>query len=315
MKARDWVVRSAVGVMALALVTSGAWGQGVGRGNRPAAVVDGVPISLEEVDAVLKQAPPTPAPLSEVQRRQLRMEAVAMLVDDLLMQQFLNKNGPRITPAEVDKKLAELDDSLKTQKKTRQEFLRESSQTEAQLRANVTTMLQWAGYIKEHLSDAEVEQYYKENKEFFDRVVVRASHIVIRISPTALENDRRIVREKLEALRQEIVAGKIEFAEAAKKNSQCTSAAGGGDIGYFPRKLAVEEAFARAAFGLKVGDVSDVVQTGYGMHLIKVTDRKPGQPSDFKKVKEDVRELCTEEIRQAILAQQRKIVRVDINLP
>ena len=66
---------------------------------------------------------------------------------------------------------------------------------------------------------------------------------------------------------------------------------------------------------MKVGDVSDVVETDYGLHLIKVTDRKPGQPSEYNKVKDEVRELCTEEMRLALLAQQRKAAHIEINLP
>jgi peptidyl-prolyl cis-trans isomerase C len=79
--------------------------------------------------------------------------------------------------------------------------------------------------------------------------------------------------------------------------------------------MAVEEPFARAAFALKVGEISDVVQTEYGMHLIKVTDRKPGQPSDYAKIKDEVLEFCAGEMRMALVAQQRKTARIEINLP
>jgi parvulin-like peptidyl-prolyl isomerase len=116
-------------------------------------------------------------------------------------------------------------------------------------------------------------------------------------------------------LRQDILTGKVDFAEAAKKYSQCTSAPNGGDIGYFQRKFIVDEAFAKTAFGLKVGDVSDVVQTEYGMHLIKVTDRKPGQPSEFESIKELVRETCVNEMRMALLEEQRRTAHIEINLP
>ena len=138
---------------------------------------------------------------------------------------------------------------------------------------------------------------------------------MLRVASSASPGEREQVRGRLQTLRQEIVSGKIDFAEAAKKYSQCTSAPNGGDVGYFPRKLAVEEAFAKAAFALKVGDISDVVETDYGMHLVKVTDRKPGQPSDYTKIKDEVRELCIEEMRLAVLAQQRKTAHVEIYLP
>src|SRR5207237_10493545 len=153
-----------------------------------------------------------------------------------------------------------------------------------------------------------------QNRDFFDRVAVRASHIVLRVSAGASEGEREQARSQLRALRQEIVSNKMDFAEAAKKYSQCTSAPNGGVIGYFPRKLAVEERVGKAAFGLKVGEVSDVVETDYGLHLIKATDRKPGQASDYNKIKDEVRELCVEEMRLAVLAQQRKAAHIEINV-
>jgi peptidyl-prolyl cis-trans isomerase C len=270
---------------------------------------------MAEVESVLKQAGPTATPLTEVQRKQLQVEAVGMLIDDLLMEKFLKKNAPQVHVAEVDKKVAELTASLKQQGKSLADFCKESGQNEAQVRTNMLNMLRWAGYVKEHLSEADVQRYYGESRDFFDRVAVRASHIVLRVPSTASPGEREQIRARLQALRQELVTSKIEFAEAAKKYSQCTSAPNGGDIGYFPRKLAVEEGFAKAAFALKVGEVSDVVETEYGLHLIKVTDRKPGQATDYNKIKDEVRELCIEEMRLAKLAEQRKMAHIEINLP
>jgi parvulin-like peptidyl-prolyl isomerase len=315
MRAQSWLVQSLASLAIVVVVVSGAHAQLLRMGTKPAAVVDGTAITLAEVEAVLKQAGPTATPLTEAQRKQMQVEAVGMLIDDLLMEKFLAKSALRIDPADINKKLAELENSLRQQGKTLADFYKESGQNEAQLRTNILNMLRWAAYVKEHLTEPDIKRYYDENRDFFDRVAIRASHIVLRVSASASEGERQQLRARLQALRQEIVSGKIDFAEAAKKYSQCTSAPGGGDVGYFPRKLAVEESFAKAAFGLKVDEVSDVVETDYGMHLIKVTDRKPGQPSDYNKIKDEVRELCVEEMRTAVLAQQRKAARIEINLP
>jgi peptidyl-prolyl cis-trans isomerase C len=315
MRARSWLMPSLASLAVLVLSVNGACPQAQKAVAKPAAVVDGIPISLAEVEAILKQGGPTATALTDVQRKQLQMEAVGMLIDDLLMQRFLRRSGPRVEQAQVDKKITELAASLKQQGKTLADFYKETGQTKDQLITNIVNMLQWTAYVKEHLTEADIKRYYEENRDFFDRVAVRASHIVLRLSPSASPGEREQVRAQLQALRQEILSSKLDFAEAAKKYSQCTSAPGGGDIGYFPRKLAVEEPFAKAAFALKVGEISDVVETDYGLHLIRVTDRKPGQPSDYNKIKDEVRELCTEEMRLAILAQQRKAAHIEINLP
>jgi len=85
------------------------------------------------------------------------------------------------------------------------------------------------------------------------------------------------------------------------KNSQCPSAPRGGDLDFIARKWMVEEPFAKAAFAMKVGDLSDIVTTDFGLHLILVTDRKPGTATTFEQVADEVRECVLEELRQTTL--------------
>jgi peptidyl-prolyl cis-trans isomerase C len=253
--------------------------------------------------------------MPEDQRRARQMEVLGLLIDHELMRQFLAKNAPAVAQADVSARLASMDAEMKKQNKSLQDFYRETSQTEAVLRADIAQEMQWEQYAKTHVAEADVQKYYKENKDFFDKILVRASHIVLRVPPNASEADKAKAKAQLMELRAQLVAGKVDFAEAAKKYSQCPSAGNGGDIGLFPRKFMVDEPFARAAFSMKVGDVSDVVQTSYGLHIIKVTERKPGEPSDYAKIKDDVREFCTEETRQSILSEQRRVAKIEITLP
>ncbi len=143
---------------------------------------------------------------------------------------------------------------------------------------------------------------------------MRVSHILLRPPPGASTADLDAARDKLRALRGEIVSGKLDFAAAAKLHSQCPSAPEGGDIGYFPRKGAVEEPFARAAFALGKGEVSDVVRTSYGLHLVKLTDRRSGPPAEFKKIEAKVRAYAGEEMLLQIVARERASAAVEIKL-
>lgn len=284
-----------------------------GAPNKLAAVVNGEPIPVEEVELFLKQRP-VPPQLTDEQRRQLRMEVVGMIVDDHLLQQFLRGNAPPVKDEDISKWLTELEKSLKSQGHTLQEFYKERGLSEQRVRKNVSSMLQWVSYVNLHLNENDLKRYYEENRDFFDQVSVRACHILIRLPANAQEAEKQAARAQLAALRADIVANKIDFADAAKKHSQCPSKVQGGDVGYFPRKFAVEENFARAAFALKPGEVSDIVQTDVGLHLIKVVDRKAGQASSYDKLKEEIREVASEEMRQKLLAQQRKSSKVEILL-
>jgi len=328
---RKWAGRGVAGVAALACTVAGASAQAPGKSGpppaapaRPAApadlkqvvaVVNGEPITMADVDAVLKMAGPAPMPLPEAQQKERVKIAVNMLIDNTLMHQFLAKNTAPPQPAEVEKKLAEMETALRQQKKTLAEVCAETHMTPAKLREDVADHLRWAAYVREHVTDPTLEQYFKEYKDFFDRVLVRCSHIVIRLAPNASEPDKAQARAKLQAVRADLAANKIDFAEAAKKFSQCPTAEKGGDLGYVPRKSVADDSFARAAFALQPGQVSDVVQTDYGFHLIKVTERKPGQPQEYAKIKEQVRDVYAEELAVRLVGEQHKTAKVEVHLP
>ncbi|VTS02926.1 -type peptidyl-prolyl cis-trans isomerase : Peptidylprolyl isomerase OS=Candidatus Kuenenia stuttgartiensis GN=surA PE=4 SV=1: Rotamase [Tuwongella immobilis] len=280
-----------------------------------AAIVNGDSIFLDEIEAVLKQRPASIAPLTISQQRQARLEVLSGLIDDLLLRQFLKANGPKIEPAEVDKQLAALDAAQKTQGKTLADFYRESGQTETQVRNSILAMLQLTKYVKEKAPEEELKKYYQANKEYFDKITVRASHIVIRVPGNASKDDREQARKKLEGIRQTLNADPKEFGTLAKKHSQCPSAPKGGDIGFFTRKWMLDEQFAKAAFAMKVGDLSDVVETDFGYHIIQVTDRTAGMKSTFEASLDDVRDCYMEETRQNLIQQLRRSASISISLP
>jgi peptidyl-prolyl cis-trans isomerase C len=287
--------------------------------NKAAALVNGETILLDEVDAILKartkESGPSLAPLTVSQQRQQRLEVVSALVDELLVKQFLREKGFKIETAEIDKAMTTLGDSLKTQKKTLADYCKETNQTEQQIRTSIQQMLQMNQFVKQQGTDEELKKYFELNKDFFDKITVRCSHIVIRLSPNAPKEEREQAKQKLATARAEIVAGKKEFTAVAKEISHCPSAPKGGDIGYIYRKWQVDENFARVAFGLKTDEISEPIETDFGLHLIKVTDRKAGTPAKFELCLEDVRDCYTEELRQVLLTKLRQKGKIEILLP
>jgi peptidyl-prolyl cis-trans isomerase C len=311
MTARSWVVATC---MSAAVFVPRAAAQAPKANGPVAAVVNGEPIPMAELDAIVQAVPQASSPPAPAQQRQLRADALELLIDDVLIRQYLAAHAPKIDPADCDKELAMLTASLKARSMSLADFLRESKQTEEQLRLEVVKKLQWERYIKQHVTDAVLRRHYEENRDFYDRVTVQASHILFRLSPSAPATERNQVAAKLRDLRAKIVGGQIDFAEAARKYSQCQSAARGGDIGFFSRKWAVDERVAKAAFALAVGEVSDIVETDYGLHLLKVTARKPGKPSTFETVKDEVRKNYTMELWHEVIGKQRKTAKIDNKL-
>lgn len=150
---------------------------------------------------------------------------------------------------------------------------------------------------KDEVTDEEAKRYYEEHKEEFqlgERVRVR--HIVVKTLEEAQEIKKRLERGE-------------DFAELARKYSISPAAKWGGDLGYIQRGQVGKE-FEKAAFSLKKpGDISDIVKTTFGYHIIKLEDRKPPQQLSFEEVKDKIKSRLKEEKRNKILEEYLKTVR------
>jgi peptidyl-prolyl cis-trans isomerase C len=141
------------------------------------------------------------------------------------------------------------------------------------------------------VSDADAQKYYDENPTLYSTTQIRASHILVK--------DEAQAREIL----QQVKADPSKFADIAKeKSTDKTSGQKGGDLGTFGPGRMVPE-FERAAFALKQGEISDVVKTQYGYHIIMVTERKEGERKPFDQVKEQIKATLR---NKAIQDQQEK---------
>ena len=127
------------------------------------------------------------------------------------------------------------------------------------------------------ITDEQVRAYYDQNPTLYSTTQVHASHILVKDEDTA----RQILAE--------VKAHPDKFPDIAREKSTDTiSAKKGGDLGTFGPGRMVPE-FEKAAFALKPGEISDVVKTQYGYHIIMVTERKEGEPKPFDNVKEQIR--------------------------
>lgn len=149
-----------------------------------------------------------------------------------------------------------------------EQMLREYSRRDLVIANLVNTKL--AADLK--VTDREIEKFYADNPERFEqKEQVRASHILIGCDSKGTAEEKKAALDKAERLLKEVKGG-ADFAKLARENSTCPSATNGGDLGYFSRGKMVPP-FEEAAFALKSGEVSDVVETGFGFHLVKQTDR------------------------------------------
>lgn len=140
------------------------------------------------------------------------------------------------------------------------------------------------------ISESEMKTYYDENKDSYYTDTVTASHILIKTQDDEgnelSEDKKKEAKEKAEEVLAKVKSGE-DFAELAKEYSEDSSASSGGELGTFGRNKMVAE-FEDAAFAMKKGEISDIVETEYGYHIIKVTDRVDKQQT-FDEVKDQVK--------------------------
>jgi len=134
---------------------------------------------------------------------------------------------------------------------------------------------------------ADVEAAYDERKaEYAKPERRRASHILVRLNKSADEATRAAARKKIEGAKARLNAGEA-FAAVAKELSDDATAEKGGDLGFFTRGTMVPE-FDEAAFTLAKGDVSDIIETQFGFHILKVSEIEPANVTPIKDVYEDL---------------------------
>lgn len=147
------------------------------------------------------------------------------------------------------------------------------------------------------VTDKEAEEYYNKYKEeFTSPEMVKVRHILIKAEKNKPENERKIARGKAEELLKRIKAGG-DFAKLALEFSDDPgSKAKGGELDFFPRGAMVPE-FEKSAFSLKAGEVSNLVETQFGYHIIKAEGSKEPEVLPFEKITEKVKIKAKDRLR------------------
>jgi peptidyl-prolyl cis-trans isomerase C len=202
----------------------------------------------------------------------LESEAIGVSIDDSTRDWFLNQFVRATGGEEV------VNRTLATSGLARDDLTRLIGQ-DLQVRRFIETNVASPPAVPDSVAMA----YYQDNPQrFLTADSVRARHIIVRASQGDTESDIEDKKNKLSDLRRRTVAGE-NFADLAKTNSEGPSAPAGGDLGYFSRQDMVQP-FSDAAFSLEPGQVSDVVTTPFGYHIIQVIDKKPARKFQYEEV-------------------------------
>ena len=263
-----------------------------------AATVQGTKISekklQQEIDNYLQQQGTNVAAIRNPKRfKEVRTKILDVLIGQELLWQAAQRDQTIADDAEVSQALkryqAQFKDDLTFDIKLKQGGHNKTT-FYADLKRRISAEKWIDKFVKNKLavSAAEVHGFYLENtNQFSQPEEIRARHILIKLDSAASDETRENARALLTGIAQEIEAG-ADFAALAQQKSQGPSAANGGDLGYFKRGQMVAP-FEEVAFALAPGEVSGIVETRFGFHLIQLVDRKAPVQYEEKDVSEKIR--------------------------
>ena len=290
-----------------------------------AAVVNGKAITYEayeaELNLFMRRSQAQGMALPAEARAQVGTNVINDMISRELIYQESRKKGIKVPPEFVNEELS----NIKNQFSDPSQYaaaLAEMKMTEDKLkeqiiqRQAIRTLIDQEIVPKIKITDEQAKDFYDKNPKLFQRPEeVHAQHILLKVDKDADEKTRTEIRKKLADIKKQIDAGG-DFAEFAKADSQDPgSAPQGGDLGFFPRGKMVP-AFEKVAFELKPNQVSDIVQTDFGYHLIKVLEHREATTLTFEEVKpkiiSNLRRRQIQADAEQYVADLRKTAKVEV---
>ncbi len=267
------------------------------------AVVNGTVITrsalARDLLAIRKRFTSSGRELKESQLPAIQKEVLENLINRTLLFQESVKQGIKIDDNMIKKQMAEMkkryDNAADFEKKLEEANLTEKDlKSQIQLGMAIQQLIDLKFAKKITIADEDAKTYYDANRQRFSQPEqVKASHILIKVDPKADEAKTSEAKEKIEKIQKRVKKGD-DFAALAKEFSEGPSAPKGGDLGFFGPGRMVKP-FETAAFNMKPDEVSDIVKTRFGYHLIKVIDKKPAKHVAFEEVQDKLKQFLKQQ--------------------
>lgn len=291
---------------------------------KKAADVNGVSITMltlnDEYRQVLKQQGIAEEDIPADQVTAFKKELLRSLINQELLFQECRKNNISVDEESVSASILKAREAFENEE-AYQSALKDANMRESDFSARIRRTLTINKLVDEKIgwyivvTEEESKEYYDSYPDLFQRAeMVRASHILAKVARDAGEAEIKAAREKIESIEKRINAGE-DFARLARENSDCPSSENGGELGYFERgEIQMAQEFEDAAFALAPGSVSDIVQTDFGFHLIKVTDRKEAGTIAYETVRSDLEDYLRQQKIMTEVSSQIENLRRDASI-
>jgi len=290
-------------ILIILIFTGSVWAQSFG----PAVTINGKNISRDklqaQVDHLINQRGLNSGGITQPALfKQIQQEVVDQLIVQELLWQEAKRRDFIVEDEFVNERLRQMKSGFDTEQAFQFKiqaggFTEETYREDIRQQVSVQRMISQGIAPSISISDEEVENFYEANMDQMHRpVAVHARHILIK--PESAEPEaQQAAKDEAGEILAEIRAGE-DFVKLATDRSQAPSAPQGGDLGYFgPGKMV--EPFEKAAFALQPGETSEVVQTQFGYHIIRLEDRRGGDTAPVEEVADKIRDYLSHQKLQS----------------
>jgi peptidyl-prolyl cis-trans isomerase C len=275
--------------------------------GEPVAVVNGTALSNERFnDAVARnemqmRRQSQGAPISETQLNDMKSNILEGMINEELLYQKAQERGISASESEVEQQIQQYKGQYGEEGFA--SALANAGMNEEQLRSEISRSLTIQNLLEEEVTsgidvtDEEARQFYEENTQMFEESQsVKASHILIDTRDAETDEAKAEARGRAEDLLEQLEGG-ADFAELAREYSEGPSAQNGGSLPQFSRGEMVPP-FEEAAFALEPGEISDVVETRFGFHIIRVEEKSEGGATPYEEVEPQIVQYLEQQKQQ-----------------
>lgn len=253
------------------------------------AKVNGAAITAADVDfAAMQQG------VATTDRAKEDPKLIDRLIDRQLIRAFLTSKKIEAVTDELQYQIAKAEDAIRKHGEEPQKVFAKIGYTPDRLKSELGLPLAWEVYVRQTITPEQIKTYYDQHKQELDGTQLRASHIILK----ADEPQIAAKKSQLADIKRKITAGEMSFEDAAKQFSDAPSKEKGGDIDLFGWRGKLPPSVSQAAFSLKINEISEPIVSPFGVHLIKVTERHPGEYS-----LEDVRPVILDRLSRRLWAE------------
>ena len=239
-----------------------------------------------------------------------RKQILEGLVNQHLVEAFLAQQKITVPSQQLDESVLRVEKLIRKKGDDPKQVLAKLGFTPEKLRNAIALPLSWNIYAKREITPAQMQAYFDAHREELDGTRVEASHILLKLSSDAEQDTVQQAKQKLADLRKQILAGTVSFSDAAAQHSEAPSKNEGGKLVTSAYRGKMPVVLTEQIFPLKAGEISEPFQSPFGVHIVTLNKKHPGQFS-LEDVRGEIFKILSHSLWETTIQKLRSTAKID----